>query len=53
MPPESIIIMGEFRKKTISKQNEIWTEGQPGVGKKPEGGEFRQRMELCLETVIE
>lgn len=51
LPPKSVTIKVEFRKKTVRKQNEIWTEGQPGVCVKPEGGEFRQRVELCLETV--
>lgn len=51
LPPKSVTIKVEFRKKTVRKQNEIWTEGQPGVCVNPEGGEFRQRVELCLETV--
>lgn len=33
LPPKLVIIKVEFRKKTIRKQNEIWTEGQPGVCK--------------------
>lgn len=29
----------------------MWVKVQPGMCVKTDGGEFRQRMELCLETV--
>jgi len=40
-----------FRKKTVRKHSEMWAKAQPGVCVKSDGGEFRQRMELCFETV--